>query len=647
MAYGRLKDIAQNHVRQALGRSSRLVPTLFILCVGVAGSIGLFFVMRLWEYREDQAEFDYAATHVVEAIRRTTERIELVHEALREYYYGAPNVTRKEFATSVAPFLPHVPSLKSWQWVPRVSLADRDHFEEEARHEGFVGFQITEEDHGSNGKKLTRAGNRSEYFPVWYAVSQTGSPPQLGWDVGSVPVLRAALDKCRDSDAIVTTRRLTLQEYVGRGSVFLTLVPVYRQPQLVFTVEDRRRNLEGFLVGICMAGELVEDALSYDIGSRGIDVQLIDQSAPAGHTFLYFHTSRAHPKDTQLKVAPPMPQPSDIQYTDSLIFGKRHWAMVCTPSPNFFAADTKWRSWVALGVGLLLTFFAVSFASSAATRQERVERLVGERTLELRKKDDQLRLSQEMRAKAIRMAHEETIQRLVTASLCRDEETGMHIKRTGLLSEALARAAGWSEADAETIRLAAPMHDVGKIGIPDAILRKPGKFTPDEFEVMKTHTLIGAKMLEGSQSAILAMARDIALCHHEYWDGGGYPQGLSGTAIPEAARILSIVDVYDALSHDRVYRPALDEDRVVEYLVQRSGIQFDPMLLAVFLAHYEEMHSIAMENPDESGTFDISDVLSSASASANVKKTEEPEASPAPVFAEVETDNTLTPWTVY
>ena len=100
-------------------------------------------------------------------------------------------------------------------------------------------------------------------------------------------------------------------------------------------------------------------------------------------------------------------------------------------------------------------------------------------------------------------AHEETIHRLVTASLCRDEETGMHIRRTGLLSEALARAAGWSAADAEVIRLAAPMHDVGKIGIPDAILRKPGKLTPAEFEIMKTHTTIGAKMLAGSHSAIL------------------------------------------------------------------------------------------------------------------------------------------------
>jgi putative two-component system response regulator len=202
----------------------------------------------------------------------------------------------------------------------------------------------------------------------------------------------------------------------------------------------------------------------------------------------------------------------------------------------------------------------------------------------------------------IRLAHEETIHRLVTASLCRDEETGMHIKRTGLISESLARAAGWSAADAEILRLAAPMHDVGKIGVPDAILRKPGRLTPAEFDIMRTHTTIGARMLEGSQSAILSMAHDIALNHHERWDGAGYPQGLAESAIPEAARIVSIVDVFDAISHDRVYRRALPEDEVLSVMQQGSGSQFDPTLLAMFLAHYEDMRHIAQANPDEAVT---------------------------------------------
>jgi len=202
----------------------------------------------------------------------------------------------------------------------------------------------------------------------------------------------------------------------------------------------------------------------------------------------------------------------------------------------------------------------------------------------------------------VRAAHDETIQRLVTASLCRDEETGMHIRRTGLLSEVLARGAGWSDSDAERIRMAAPMHDVGKIGIPDAILRKPSKLTPEEFNVMKQHTIIGAKMLAGSYSPILTMAHDIALNHHERWDGTGYPHGTAGTNIPEAARIVSIVDVYDALCHKRVYHDAWPEEEVLKYMRRGMGSQFDPMLLAVFLSLSDDMRRISEENPDESSS---------------------------------------------
>jgi putative two-component system response regulator len=198
----------------------------------------------------------------------------------------------------------------------------------------------------------------------------------------------------------------------------------------------------------------------------------------------------------------------------------------------------------------------------------------------------------------IRLAHEETIHRLVTAAACRDEETGAHIKRTGLFSEMLALAAGWSVMDSEQLRMAAPMHDVGKIGIPDAILQKPGKLTEQEFERMKQHTTIGSQMLAGSSSAVLQLAEKVALSHHERWDGKGYPLGLAGEAIPEAARILSIVDVYDALSHDRVYRPAMPESEVLRLLQEGQGSQFDPTLLALFFSVFDDMRAIAEINPD-------------------------------------------------
>jgi putative two-component system response regulator len=208
---------------------------------------------------------------------------------------------------------------------------------------------------------------------------------------------------------------------------------------------------------------------------------------------------------------------------------------------------------------------------------------------------------------ALRLAQEETIHRLVMASACRDQETGAHIRRTGLLSECLALAAGWSEAEAEQLRMAAPMHDVGKIGIPDAILCKRDTLTDGEFNIMKRHTLIGARMLAGSHSPVLQLAEKVALSHHERWDGDGYPHQLSGEQIPEAARILTIVDVYDAISHDRVYRPAMLEHVILEIMRRGIGTHFDPRLLTLFLTNYEQMRGISEANPDERMSDEFSD----------------------------------------
>ena len=211
------------------------------------------------------------------------------------------------------------------------------------------------------------------------------------------------------------------------------------------------------------------------------------------------------------------------------------------------------------------------------------------------------RLEQQVREQtvALRHAHEETIHRLVAASSCRDVETSMHILRTGLLAEMLAREKGWSAAEAEKIRLAAPMHDVGKIGIPDAILRKPSKLTQEEFAIMKTHTTIGASMLEGSDVSMLRMSREIALNHHERWNGGGYPHGLAGKQIPEAARIMAVVDAYDSLTHDRVYRAAMPEAKALEIMRYGDGTDFDSELLAVFLRNLPAARRIAAQYPDE------------------------------------------------
>jgi putative two-component system response regulator len=251
-----------------------------------------------------------------------------------------------------------------------------------------------------------------------------------------------------------------------------------------------------------------------------------------------------------------------------------------------------------------LTQGACAYLLKPVKRAELVfhaRRALERRQLILEKREYTHRLEERVREQTatIRRREEEAIHRLLSASLWRDEETGTHIRRVGLLSELLARFADWSVADAENIRLAAPMHDVGKIGIPDAILRKPGPLTPEEFRVMQTHTLIGAKILSGSDAPMLKMAEQIALCHHERWDGGGYPAGLAGYAIPESARIVTIADVYDALTHDRVYRPAMPEEKVLTMMQQGAGTHFDSHLLALFFLHLTEMARVREQNPED------------------------------------------------
>ncbi len=229
-----------------------------------------------------------------------------------------------------------------------------------------------------------------------------------------------------------------------------------------------------------------------------------------------------------------------------------------------------------------------------------VRRGLERRGLIIDKRNYTLQLERRVReqTRELRGAYEEAIHRLVSACTYRDVETGGHIRRTGLLSETLARATGWSSADADNMRLAAPMHDVGKIGIPDAILQKPGRLTAEEFEVMKQHTVIGAEILAGSESAVLQLAQTIALYHHEKWNGRGYPAGLCGQEIPEAARIVAIVDVYDALTHGRIYRPAIPEAEALAIMIEKSGSHFDPDLLELFLSLLPEMREISHENED-------------------------------------------------
>jgi putative two-component system response regulator len=207
------------------------------------------------------------------------------------------------------------------------------------------------------------------------------------------------------------------------------------------------------------------------------------------------------------------------------------------------------------------------------------------RRLVLVSKSYQEMLEAEVRrqTEALRKREEEISLRLVSAAEYRDDETGSHIRRIGLVSASLAKEMGLDTSTVDDIRIAAPMHDIGKIGVPDNILRKPGRLTPEEFNIVKEHTTIGAQILDGSDIRLIRMAKDIALYHHERWNGMGYPTGLSGEDIPLYARIVAVVDVFDALSSPRVYKPAFSVEKTVGIIKAERGEHFDPQVLDVFL----------------------------------------------------------------
>jgi putative two-component system response regulator len=183
----------------------------------------------------------------------------------------------------------------------------------------------------------------------------------------------------------------------------------------------------------------------------------------------------------------------------------------------------------------------------------------------------------------------ETISRLCLAAELRDTDTGSHIKRIQAYSELIALKCGMSTENAEQLGLASSMHDLGKIGIPDHILLKSGKLTPEEFEAMKLHTVIGAKALADGQSDLLRVAYRVALYHHERWDGQGYPHGLSGENIPLEARIVGLVDVFDALLSKRPYKDPFPLDKVIEIIQSERGKHFDPNIIDFFLSHLDEI----------------------------------------------------------
>jgi hypothetical protein len=250
-----------------------------------------------------------------------------------------------------------------------------------------------------------------------------------------------------------------------------------------------------------------------------------------------------------------------------------------------------WAPWLVLGIAaavaavaaasMALTIVCVVVLAGAATT---FGWRIGVRRLQALEHEIDSRSSELKRALLeLEIAQAETVRRLSMAVEFRDEDTGAHIERIGRFSTLLAEHVGMDADFCATLTHAAPLHDVGKVAIPDAILLKPGKLTAEERAIVETHAEEGHRLLRGSSSSILDLASTIALSHHEKWDGSGYPRGATGEAIPIEGRIVAVADVFDALTSDRVYRKAFTVEEAVEMMLEQRGRHFDPVLLDAFM----------------------------------------------------------------
>jgi putative two-component system response regulator len=215
---------------------------------------------------------------------------------------------------------------------------------------------------------------------------------------------------------------------------------------------------------------------------------------------------------------------------------------------------------------------------------------------ELHSYNDVLEQRVQKRTAELQTSYLETIFTMTRAAEYKDEDTGAHVQRISYYSRELAGMLGMDEEFIDKIFFASPMHDVGKIGIHDHVLLKPSGFTPHEWEIMKGHTTMGAKILGNSRSPYLQIGAEIALNHHELWDGGGYPNGKRGEAIPLTARIMNICDIYDALRSKRPYKPAFDHLKTMDIITRGDGRtrpeHFDPVIFAAFQKNHQSFRDI-------------------------------------------------------
>jgi PAS domain S-box-containing protein len=345
---------------------------------------------------------------------------------------------------------------------------------------------------------------------------------------------------------------IPLQSYLNRAIVFVLL------GALLGTFVDRRRRLERQLLSYY--DESLDMLATADMSGR------ITRLNPAWQRTLG-HSAEMLCSRPFVEFVHPDDRAATIAKTASLLAGSSH-AIGFRNRYRTADGSYRWLDWSAVGSP---SEGVIHAAARDITAQHDAEIAIAERTRELE------------------VSRAETLQRLALATEYRDDNTYHHTERVGIAAEEIGTALGLGAEEIRLLGEAAPLHDIGKLAIPDAILLKPGKLSVQEYEVMMTHAAVGARLLSGSSSPVLQVATVIAASHHERWDGTGYPAGLAGEAIPLVGRVTAVADAFDALTHDRPYKSAWTLEQAIVEIQRAAGSQFDPHVVAAFLTTHKRV----------------------------------------------------------
>jgi PAS domain S-box-containing protein len=334
------------------------MPAIIVLGAGILLSVLLFILVQKLEFKDLQNEFNYDVENYSAAIEKSiNENLNSLH-AIEGLYASSRIVTRAKFHTFANNILPHSNGIHALRWVPRVAGAERNRYEAAAIRDGYPLFHFTEL---NPQKQLKSAGQRDEYFPVYYSESAGETEPALGLDMAALPVVRAFLEKARDTDAMVVTRRITLNLETDRQFAFLALQPIYRNVSPHDTLEERRKNLTGFAVGVFRFGDTVSAALK-GINLTGIELSLFDESSAPDRRTLFSNVRQNNSTDERLTA------------TKTLSVADRRWTVKFHPTPEYHSMHKTVYSWVVLAAGIIFTFLLALYVLKMKRHAFEIER---------------------------------------------------------------------------------------------------------------------------------------------------------------------------------------------------------------------------------------------------------------------------------